>query len=113
MNDIKKVVGDNIRKYRKSSNMTQEDLAFEVNIRPQTLSGIENGHSYPSASLIAKLAKGLGVPVACLFVIDSEFNKLGQNKAVMMLGDAITKLDSKKQKIAVKAIEFISQTDLD
>lgn len=113
MRDVRQVVGENIKKYRQLANLTQEDLAFNINSRPQTISGFENGHSYPSSTMIAKIAQGLGVPIACLFVIESEFNKLGNNNTVMVLGEAIKKMDKKKQRLAIKAVEFIANTDLD
>jgi len=36
-------IGDNIKSYRKSSAMTQQELASKVGITRQTLSKIENG----------------------------------------------------------------------
>lgn len=53
--------GLNIRKYRKSIEMTQEKLAEVAKIDPKSIISIENGVRNPTLRTIYKLAKALKV----------------------------------------------------
>jgi len=54
-----KKVGNRIRKLRKETGLTQEDLADKVNVTPQHLCYIENGRRRPSLPLARRLARVL------------------------------------------------------
>jgi len=60
--DIRKLVGKNLRKYRKASGYSQESLAHEIDLHRTYVSGIERGIRNPSIESLAKLAKALGIP---------------------------------------------------
>ncbi len=64
---ICKILGSNIKKYRKLRNMTQENLAEAVGIEIKTLSLIETGRGFVSAKTLASLSKVLVVAPAKLF----------------------------------------------
>ena len=49
--------GDNLRKIRKSKNMSQEQLAEKVNVTRQSVSKWENSESYPEMNNILELCK--------------------------------------------------------
>lgn len=53
---------DRLRKYRKSKNMTQQELAERLGVSDKSVSRWENG-SYPDVALLGPLAKELGVTV--------------------------------------------------
>ena len=57
---------DNIRTFRKTRGMTQEELAVRLNVVRQTVSKWEKGQSVPDADLLQKLAEILEVPVSGL-----------------------------------------------
>lgn len=61
MRNIKKLLGQNIRKYRKAKNLTQEQLAELVGIGTANISYIENGKFSPSVETLEKLSEVLGV----------------------------------------------------
>ncbi len=61
MRDIKRLLGNNIRKYRKAKNLTQEALAELVGIGTANISYIENGKFSPSAETLEKMSEILGV----------------------------------------------------
>lgn len=65
--DIKKIFGDNLKKYRKSLGLTQEELAERVDVSPKHLSNIEMGTKFISAELLENLCKELDVPAHLLF----------------------------------------------
>ena len=52
-----------IRNLRKSKNMTQEELAFQLNVSRTTVTMWENGESLPRSNLLPKLAQILGCTV--------------------------------------------------
>ncbi|MBN2812761.1 MAG: helix-turn-helix transcriptional regulator [Bacteroidales bacterium] len=62
-----------IREYRSASSITQEELAFQVNVTRKTINTIENGRFVPSVILAIKVAKFFNVPVEEIFVISEEF----------------------------------------
>lgn len=49
-------IGDNIRKYRKQQDMTQDQLAERLGVAYQTVSRWENGSSYPDIELLPAIA---------------------------------------------------------
>jgi|GEM_PF-3855726 len=62
-----KQISEKIAIARKSKNMTQTDLARQVNITPQMVSKWERGESLPDVVMLGKLAEILGVNVSYFF----------------------------------------------
>ena len=56
-------IGQTIKKLRKERNLTQEELAEQLNVTAQAVSKWENGTSDPSTSNLFALAKLFGVSV--------------------------------------------------
>lgn len=48
---------NNIREFREKFNLTQEELAKQVNVSRQTIISLENGRYNPSIILAYKIAK--------------------------------------------------------
>lgn len=65
--DIKKILGSNLKKYRKSLGYTQIQLADILNVEQKHISFIESGNSFPSAALLGKIAETLDIQVKDLF----------------------------------------------
>ena len=55
------MLGDNIRKYRKLNNMSQDDLAEKLNVTRQSISLWENGQTQPTIENIIAIAEVFGV----------------------------------------------------
>lgn len=55
------MLGDNIKKFRKASNLSQEELAEKINVTRQSISLWETGKTQPSIDILVKLASVLGV----------------------------------------------------
>ena len=54
-------IGEVIRKYRKSKNMTQEEMACRLGISAPAVNKWENGNSLPDITLLAPIARLLGI----------------------------------------------------
>lgn len=67
MNDNLKFIGKNIRFLRRSRNLTLLQLASKIGIREGPLGRIERGLNLPSASVIYKLTKELGISADTIF----------------------------------------------
>ena len=67
MSKIKKQFGDRVRELRLSKGLSQEELAFRVNIHRTYIGGIERGERNPSLKNIAAIANALGVTLSELF----------------------------------------------
>ncbi len=65
--DIKKIFGQNVKKYRKIFGYTQMQLAEILDIEQKHVSFIESGNSFPSAGLIMKIADKFKIPPKNLF----------------------------------------------
>ena len=67
--DVKTVLISNIRRYRKTRNLTQEKLAELSGLN--SIADIEGGRSNPNLSTIVKIANSLDVQVWELFYCNS------------------------------------------
>jgi putative transcriptional regulator len=61
-----------LRPIRQFANLTQQELAEQVQVSRQTIVSIESGKYVPSTVLALKLANKLGCTVADLFVLESD-----------------------------------------
>lgn len=75
-NSDNKVVGMNLKNHLKQHrarlNLTQQQLAEQVEVRRQTIIAIEKGQYVPSALLAFRLAQALGMKVDELFELEGE-----------------------------------------
>lgn len=67
---LKKQLGKNIQKFRKSKNYTQDKFAEIIGIDSKNVSKIENGLNYPAAETLTAIAQALGVDIYELFVFN-------------------------------------------
>lgn len=71
-NQVCKILGENIRRLRKSRGLNQDKLAELIGLEIKSLSLIETGKGFASAKTIDKLASVLNVPVSELFISENE-----------------------------------------
>jgi transcriptional regulator with XRE-family HTH domain len=64
--DIRKRLGDNVRKLRLDKGWSQEDYADRAGIHRTYVSDIERGARNPTVTVIEKLAKPFGVTAGML-----------------------------------------------
>lgn len=67
--DIRKQVGQNIKRLRLERGWSQEEFAFEVGLHRTYISGLERGIRNPTVTVVGKLANCLGVKPARLLDI--------------------------------------------
>jgi transcriptional regulator with XRE-family HTH domain len=61
MDNLQKIIGKNVARYRKKHGLTQQDLAFEVGIELGSISRIEQGRLSPRTKTLQKIADVLKV----------------------------------------------------
>ncbi len=104
--NIKKELGEKIKRLRKNKNLTQEQLAELIDISPRNLSGIELGINYPKAETLEKIITALEVNIDELFSNDY----LQDEKDLLnYINDTINyiKNDRTKLQLVYKIIKFI------
>jgi putative transcriptional regulator len=63
---------NNIVKLRKERGVTQEDLAFALNVTRQTVSSLETGRYKPSIDLAFKMSRFFDLPIEEIFIYEEQ-----------------------------------------
>lgn len=66
--EVAKVIGENVRRYRKEKGYTQERLAEEANIDRTAISKLEKGKFLPTISFILAISKTLHIELIYFFI---------------------------------------------
>lgn len=69
--DIKREIGERIKRVRKQRGLTQEQLAEVMEISSRNLSNIELGNSFPKPETLEKFLSALNITTQTLFSNDS------------------------------------------
>jgi transcriptional regulator with XRE-family HTH domain len=65
--DVVKLLGENVRRYRKQAGMSQEELSLQTDMKRSYVSDLERGTRNPSVRALGRLAEALNVePMALL-----------------------------------------------
>lgn len=59
MDDVRKIVGRNVRQLREEAGLSQEKLALEAGLDRTYVSGVERGVRNPTVTVVARLAASL------------------------------------------------------
>lgn len=59
--DIRRLVGQNLRRYRKAAGLSQEELAHRAHLDRTYVSGVERGIRNPTVVVLQELASVLNV----------------------------------------------------
>ena len=68
---IRRVVGQNLKRYREQAGLSQEQLGFEAGLHRTYVSGVERGVRNPTVVILEKLAKALEIE-PCQLLMDGE-----------------------------------------
>lgn len=90
-------LGKVIRKYRKLRNLTQEEMAGRLGVTAPAVNKWENENSYPDITLIAPIARLLGISLDTLLSFREELT-------VEEIGAIIREADSRFQREAFEEI---------
>ena len=83
-----RIIGERLKKKRKSSGLTQEEVAELVDITVVYLSKIENGHVRPTLDLLCQVSEIVGIDLGDLFSNVSTNSAAYQNEKVVQLFNA-------------------------
>lgn len=94
------MLGDNIQKYRKARNLTQEQLSAQIPVVRQTLSKWEKNLSVPDAQALVRLSQVLEVPVEILLDTPQQ----GENLAAELarVNEALAERNRQLEKITLE-----------
>ena len=67
-NDIQKRLGDNLKRIRKSKNLTQFQLAERADVSEETIKNIELCRCWTSDKNLAKITEALNIDISKLFL---------------------------------------------
>lgn len=96
-----KVVGKRIRICRMNKNITQEQLAFQVNTSAAYISNIERGIKKPSLQKLVQIAEVLGVTVNDFIYNSTEAVILSDN---FELTEMLSEYTPESQRLLIKSL---------
>lgn len=97
MDDIKTLLGVNLRKIRESRDLTREELAEITGKSPNNIAKIENGGIFVSAEMLADLCDALQISPSDLFI--DPRSKSPKSAARAKLNLLLKNLNEKKLKL--------------
>lgn len=97
-----KILGANIRKYRKQIGITQEQLAEKIGKSVNYIGMIERGEKLPSLTTFVLIANAIGISTDILLVGLTENSYVVQDS---LLHERICKLDSEKKTALYSVID--------
>jgi transcriptional regulator with XRE-family HTH domain len=65
--DVRRMVGDNVRRLRLAAGLSQAELADRMGVDRAYVSGLEQGQRNPTVISLWHVAKGLGVSMRSFF----------------------------------------------
>lgn len=72
--NVKKILGHNVKIFRESKNLTQQQLADELGLETyQTINRIENGKSFITSDLLEEICKYFKVEPYMLFLKPKQY----------------------------------------
>jgi len=90
MTDIRELLAQNIKNYRKIRGFSQEMLAEKAGTSTTHIGMIETRKKYPSPEMLAKIAGALGIDTPELFTNDTVTFFPGHDKSIERLYQEIT-----------------------
>ena len=74
--DIKKRLGENLKRIRKEQKLTQFQLAEKAELSEETVKNIELSRCWTSEKNLSKITKALGIDISTLFIpVESSFDE--------------------------------------
>ena len=108
--DIKKELGEKIKRIRRQRNLTQEELAEMIDISPRSLSNIEVGTCFVKSDTLEKIIECLGISTEELFAnehIKTKEELIVEIEKLIKKAENDIKLLEKSYKILKNIIEDI------
>jgi transcriptional regulator with XRE-family HTH domain len=107
-NELNRKIGQNIRKYRLKTDISQENLALSAGLYPAYLGRLERGEKCPTIDTLYKICNALGVAVSEMLCFENETeNANAQAKA--RIENALKKIPDNQQIKVAEIIENIAE----
>lgn len=110
MIDIKKIFGDNFKRFRESKGLSQEKIAGIINIKTQSVGQFENYKNLASTETLQKICNTFEVS-PCIFFTLNNFNleEVKEKEEIRKnLNMILSELDVDKMKLALMLINTIN-----
>ena len=107
MDTIVKALGLRIRKLRKETRMSQEELAFKAGLNAAHFGLIERGLKKPTIETVSRIAEALEIPIDKLFKFDDGYTQSSLELTPIMnkIIAQITPMSEEQQKDILKLIK--------
>lgn len=83
------MIGERIRRIRRSKKLSQGDLAKRSGLNRSYLSMVENSHSSPTVKVVERIAKALGVPVQDLITDIDDKHYVYEGEEIIEMYDGL------------------------
>jgi transcriptional regulator with XRE-family HTH domain len=93
MSKVLEIFSRNLKKYRESEGLTQDELAKKIGATPQTIWALENGKSWVSSKTLESLSRELRVEDSAFFWFPSSKPEPIE-ECYRRIGEAIKKVES-------------------
>jgi transcriptional regulator with XRE-family HTH domain len=107
MTDLRELLAQNIKKYRKIRGLSQESLAEKAGTSTTHIGMIEIGKRFPSTKMLEHIAVALGVDTPELFTTETVVFLPSNNKSIERLyQDIMSDFDDFKKAVARRINEL-------
>lgn len=107
--ELQRIVGPNVRQFRRAKGWTIERLASEVNLSRETIGKIERGISAPLFENVEKIAAALNIRPAVLFGAQS-FPPGVRGKTLLEIHSTLANLNDKQLSAALRMLDAFSKS---
>lgn len=107
--ELQRILGANVRQYRRAKRWTLEELAAEVGVSRETIGKIERGISAPLFDTVEKIAKALNVPAATLFGAQP-FPPGERGRVLIQIHSELANLNDKQLSSVLRMLAAFSST---
>lgn len=104
MTSLRKIVGENIKKIRRSRKWTQAELAEKIGIEPVSVARIETGINFPKEENLLALADTLNVRILDFFSTEKQ-EELSKETALNYIHYNINYLNDRDLNVICNAIK--------
>ena len=104
--ELQKMIGHNVQRYRMKRNLTQEELATQVNINASAITRIENGQRMMSIPTLTAVADALGVSCDSLLRQEEHISQQKKNICRLLERQSSASLDHLERILQVCIEEY-------
>lgn len=105
---MKNRMAEVIRAKRLQKNMTQEQLAEQIDTTPGFVGQVERAEAYPSAPVLAKIIQALGIDANTLFFEIDESSVVAREISIRA-----QRLEPEKQEFVLNMISLVEHLSMD